>query len=219
MRGPLPASLRVSAPSVSQDLSIMSYSTLSSLLLLLAFASCGTVDRRIDPDVPDEVGGAVLDSQDIRAMADKMSRDILASGILKSNDPAQRVTFYITELRNDTSDVIDKEIILYKIRTELARGLGRQVQILDRSKEGLEEVRRERAAKRAGAVTSKEQKGLAGSDLVLKGVIKERVKQAKKLKSVYYLVTFELTDLETSELMWTNDYETKFESEKSVITR
>jgi hypothetical protein len=45
------------------------------------------------------------------------------------------------------------------------------------------------------------------------------VQQSGKLKIAYYLVTFEMTDLETSRLMWTNDYETKFESEKSVITR
>ena len=197
----------------------MSYIKPSSLLLLIAFSACGTVDRRVDPDMPDEVGGAVLDSQDIRGMADKMKSSLLAEGILRSNDPTQRVTFYITELRNDSSDVIDKEIVLYKIRTSLHEALGRQVQILDRSKEGLEEIKRERAAKRSGAVTSKEQKGLAGSDYVLKGVIKERVKQGSGLKSVYYMVVFELVDLETGELCWTRDYETKFESERSVITR
>lgn len=193
--------------------------TLCLALLPFLTVSCkGTVDRRIDPDEPDAVGGAVLDSQDIRAMADKMSRDIIASGILKSATP-ERTSFYITGLRNDTSDTIDREIVLTKIRTELAKNLGRQIKILDRSKEGMEEIQRERAAKRAGAVTSGELKGLAGSDYVLKGTIKERMKQAGKLKSVYYLVTFELTDLESGELSWTNDYEVKFESEKSVITR
>jgi PBP1b-binding outer membrane lipoprotein LpoB len=45
------------------------------------------------------------------------------------------------------------------------------------------------------------------------------VKQSGKLKSAYYLVTFELTDLETGRLVWTGDYEAKFESEKSVISR
>src|SRR5262245_57071356 len=136
----------------------MSYTKPSSLLLLLAFAACGTVDRRVDPDAPDAVGGAVLGSEDIRTMADNMARDILQAGILRSTDPAQRVTFYITQMRNDSSDVIDKEIVLTKIRTELHRAMGRQVQILDRSKEGLEEIKRERAAKRSGAVTSKGEK-------------------------------------------------------------
>jgi len=103
----------------------------------------------------------------------------------------------------------------------LFKALGSKIVILDRSADGLEAVRKEREAKRAGAVTQNEgmKGGVLGSDYVLKGVIQDRVQQSGKLKSAYYLVTFELTDLETSRLMWTNDYETKFESEKSVITR
>lgn len=193
----------------------------SVLTCLFLLAACGTVDRRIDPDAPDPVGGAVLQSQDIRTMADQMARDIMSYGVLQSADPNAPITFHITELRNDSSDVIDKEIVLTKLRTELFRGLGGRVAILDRSKEGLEAVRAERAAKRAGAVSANPdlQGNLLGSDYVLKGTIKERVQQSRDLKSVYYLVTFELTDLETSRLVWTNDYETKFESEKSVISR
>ena len=52
-------------------------------LVACGTVACGTVDRRIDPDAPDEVGGAVLDSQDIRTMADTMARDIpgLSAGV------------------------------------------------------------------------------------------------------------------------------------------
>jgi len=141
--------------------------------------------------------------------------------VLTSQADDQTVTFHITELKNESSDVINRTIILNKLRTELFKALGNKIVVLDRSAEGLEAVRREREAKRAGAVTQNEgmKGGVLGSDYVLKGVIQDRVQQSGKLKSAYYLVTFELTDLETSRLMWTNDYETKFESEKSVITR
>ena len=54
---------------------------------------------------------------------------------------------------------------------------------------------------------------------MLKGIIQSRDRQAGRLKSSYVLVTFELTDLVTSELVWTGDYEMKTESEKSVINR
>ena len=199
-------------------MSIMSYTRLASLLLL-GLLACGTTDRRIDPDQPDEVGGAVLDSQDIRAMASKMSRDLVADGVLRPDTQGRRTSFYVTRLRNDSSEPIDTEMILTMIRTEIFAAMGRQVQILDRSKESAEEVLNERAAKRSGAVTKKDEKGLAGADYVLKGTIKERLKQSDKLRSVYYLVTFDLVDLESQELSWTKNYEVKFESEKSVITR
>ena len=125
-------------------------------------------------------------------------------------------------MQNQSSDTINKEIILTPIRTQLFRALGRgQVMILDRSSATLEEVQSERAAKRSNAVTSNENMrgGLAGADYVLTGTIRDRVKQGSDIKSVYYQITFRITDLETSELVWTNDYEVKFESEKSVIVR
>lgn len=191
-------------------------------LLLLLTASCrGTIDRRADPDSPDAVGGANLRSQDIRTMADQMARDLKASGVLLSAPQGERITFYTTGLVNESSDPINSSIVTTKLRTNLFRALGGRVQILDRSAEGLEAVRSERAAKRSGAVAGKEsQRGdVLGSDFVLKGRIQDRVLQSNRLKSAYYLVTFELTDLETSELVWTGDYEAKFESEKSVIAR
>ena len=198
----------------------MGYKTVLPVLLS-ALAACSTYDERIDPDAKDPAGGGVLQSQDIRAMADQMARELVASGILESSDPSIRVSFYMLGLRNDSSDPIDKEIILTQIRTRLHQHLGRKVMILDRSKESLEEVKAERAAKRAEAVSKNPnlEGALGGADYVLKGTLKDRVVQGKDIKTAYYLVTFELTDLETSELVWTNQYEAKFGTEKSVIAR
>ncbi len=197
------------------------YEFLFSAALCGLLLSCGTIDRRVDPDAPDEVGGPNLRSQDIRAMADRMAREIRESGVLRSSDPAHRVSFHISSLRNDSSDPIDRELILLGIRTRLQQKLGRQVRVLDRSTEAVEEIREEKAAKRAAAVTANPNLAgaLAGSDYVLKGTIKDRTLQSDELRSVYYVVTFELTDLETSELVWSGVYEAKFLSEKSVISR
>lgn len=208
-------------PSTNARMSSPLLWSLLALFFLFAASCRGTIDRRVDPDSPDVVGGTSLQSQDIRTMADSMARDIKAQGVLTSAPEGQRISFHILGMVNESSDPINSMLITTKLRTELFRALGGRVQVLDRSADGLEAVRRERAAKRDGAVTSKpSQVGeVAGSDYVLKGRIQDRVLQSGKLKSAYYLVTFELTNLETSELAWTNDYETKFESEKSVIAR
>ena len=189
---------------------------------VLFAASCkGTIDRRVDPDAPDAVGGAVLQSQDIRTMATNMARDLGSSGLLTSRSNDQTVTFHIVAMENQSSDVINKEIILSKLETELFKALGGKIAVLDRSAGGLEAVKAERAAKRAGAVAANEgQKAdMLGSDYVLRGVIRDRIQQSGSLKSAYYNVTFMLTDLESGRKVWQNDYETKFESEKSVISR
>ena len=114
--------------------------------LSLLTACAGTIDRRVDPDSPDAVGGAVLQSQDIRTMAKKMADDIRASGVLTSQSDGQTVTFHITELKNESSDVINRTIVLNKLRTELFKALGNKIVVLDRSAEGLDAVRKEREA-------------------------------------------------------------------------
>ncbi len=198
--------------------------SLRSLLpvCFIALAACaGTIDRRVDSDAPDEVGGTGLQSQDIRTMADTMARDLGEAGILSSQADGKTVTFYIMAMENQSSDTINKEIIVSGIETALLKKYGPRIVVLDRSSAGLDAVRREREAKRAGSVTVNQgQRGeVMGADYVLYGVIRDRTQQSGSLKSAYYQVTFTLTDLETDRKMWQNDYQTKFLSEKSVINR
>lgn len=191
---------------------------LPSLLALLT-ACAGTRDTRVDPDAPDTVTGTGLQSQDIKSMVNSMATKLKADGILAQGKDGTRASFYITELRNDSSDVIDKKLILRELRTELFNAFGRQIRILDRSTEATDLTKDERALKDSGEVDGKNDRKVAGSDFVLKGVIASRDRQAGKLKSSYVNVTFELTDLVTQELVWTGDYSMKTESEKSVINR
>ena len=107
-------------------------------LSLMLLAACGgTRDSRVNPDAPDAVTGTGLQSQDIRTMATDMAAKIKASGVLAPGKEGERASFFIYELRNDSSDTIDKEIILTKLRTELFNAFGRQVKILDRSPQAL----------------------------------------------------------------------------------
>ncbi|MCU0864628.1 MAG: penicillin-binding protein activator LpoB [Planctomycetes bacterium] len=198
----------------------MSIRSVTAAVLGLLFVACGGVrDTRVNPDAPDTVTGTGLQSQDIRTMAMDMAAKIKADGILAPSRDGERASFFIYELRNDSSDTIDKEIILTKLRTNLFEAFGRQVKIIDRSPQANDLVDAERRMKERGQVSGTNDRKIAGSDFVLKGTMKSRDRQAGRLKSSYILVTFELTDLVTSELVWTGDYEMKTESEKSVINR
>ena len=198
----------------------MSIRSVTAAVLGLFFVACaGTRDTRVNPDAPDTVTGTGLQSQDIRTMAVDMAAKIKASGVLAPSRDGERASFFIYELRNDSSDTIDKEIILTKLRTNLFEAFGRQVKIIDRSPQASDLVDAERRMKDRGQVSGTNDRKVAGSDFVLKGTIKSRDRQAGKLKSSYILVTFELTDLVTQELVWTGDYDMKTESEKSVINR
>jgi hypothetical protein len=215
-----PAAALLPAPTRCPTISVMSIRSLvPSLFALLMVACAGTRDTRVNPDAPDTVTGTGLQSQDIRTMANQMAADIKSYGVLAPTREGERASFFITELRNDSSDTIDRQLILRELRTELFRAFNRQVRILDRSPEATDVADAERRMKDRGQVSGVNDRKVAGSDFVLKGVIASRDRQAGRLRSSYVNVTFELTDLVTQELVWTGDYSMKTESEKSVINR
>ncbi|MFT4515955.1 MAG: PBP1b-binding outer membrane lipoprotein LpoB [Planctomycetota bacterium] len=189
-------------------------------LLGLLLTACGTPrDTRVNPDAADSVTGTGLQSMDIRTMATRMAASIKEFGVLAPSRDGVRASFFIHELINDSSDTIDKTIILTKLRTDLFKAFGGQIKILDRSPEATDIADAERRMKDRGEVSGENNRKIAGSDFVLKGTIKSRDRLAGSLKSSYILVTFELTDLVTTEMVWTDDYQMKTESEKSVINR
>lgn len=201
-------------------ITMMRSSTLLCGLLGLFLTACaGTRDTRVATDSADTVTGTGLQSMDIKDMAVKMAADIKAQGVLAPTRDGERATFFIYPMNNQSSDRIDKEIILEAVRTELQKGMGRQVRIVDRSKDAGELTESERVAKAEGVVSGTNDRKVAGSDYVLKGTIRSRDRQAGRLKSSYIVVTFELTSLVDQELIWSNQYEIKSESEKSVINR
>jgi TolB-like protein len=189
------------------------------LIGLLLSACAGTRDSRVAADSADTVTGTGLQSMDIKDMAVKMAADIKASGALAPARDGERSSFFVYPIDNQSSDRIDKEIILEKVRTELAKSMGRTIKIIDRSKDANDLTNEERMAKDRGEVSGRNDRKVAGSDYVLTGTIRSRDRQAGKLKSSYIVVTFKLTSLVDQELVWTNDYEIKSESEKSVINR
>lgn len=189
------------------------------LIGLLLSACAGTRDSRVATDSADTVTGTGLQSMDIKDMAVKMAADIKANGALAQGTDGERKSFYIYPLDNQSSDRIDKELILEKIRTELSKSMGRTIKIIDRSMDADKLTNEERMQKDAGMVSGTNGRKVAGSDFVLTGTIRSRDRQAGRQKSSYIVVTFKLTSLVDQELVWTNDYEIKSESEKSVINR
>ena len=198
----------------------MSFRLLSVGLLGLFLSACaGTRDARVDPGAADSVTGTGLQSMDIRAMARRFAESLEKDAVLAPGKEGQRVSFYVTELRNDSSDVIDKELILSNLQTELFRKYGRRVRFLDRSPEANELVDAERRMKARGEVSGENDRPIAGGDYALKGTIKSRDRQSGRLRSSYVVVTIQLVDLVTGELAFVDNYEMKTESEKSVINR
>lgn len=190
------------------------------LISALCLASCAPSHNRVDLDIYDEVGGGGTESQDVRTMSDKMSRDLLATAPLFSG--AGRPTLHILGLENKGSKPINKDLVLEKIRTRLVRHGGRRVRVrvLNRDSATLAEIQAERKAKRDGAVQGSQKKALLGSDFVLTGTVNTISKRGiNRMSSDYWVYTFVLVDLESSEQVWANEYEFKWVGDKPAIYR
>ncbi|MBL8752406.1 MAG: hypothetical protein JNK15_03815 [Planctomycetes bacterium] len=197
----------------------MSIRLLVVSLLAFCTACAGTRDTRVNPDAPDTVTGTGLQSQDVRTIASQMAADIKASGVFAQSREGDRASFFIAPLVNESSDTINATLIPTTMRTEIFKALGRTVKIIDRAPEATELVDAERRMKERQQVSGTNDRKISGSDFVLKGRIQSRDRQAGKLKSSFIVVTLEITDLCDQSLVWTNDYQMKTESEKSVINR
>ncbi len=118
--------------------------------------------------------------------------------------------------RNRTTEHIDMEALYDHIKTALIQG--GQVTFLDKS--AREEIAREYEYKQSGYVRGDEAIGPGGqraAAFLLGGVITSTVQQVGADKVMYYKATFELTDIRTTEIVWTDHKEiTKHFRKRSI---
>lgn len=188
---------------------------LAALLALVLAAGCGPLSKRIDPDVDDSVGGTGIDSADVRAIADEMSRRIMATPeISRATTPP---TIVLEPVKNGTPFVIDTDILIVKIRGLLNQNTTGRVTFLAR--ERLDAIEAERAAKREGVFTSSGEKQLLGADFFLTGELMSVSKARDDVRSDYILYTFQLIDTENSVIVWEGQYEVKKEGKQGTVYR
>lgn len=110
----------------------------------------------------------------------------------------------VTQLQNKTSEHIDTQSIMDMVRVELMRG-GR-VSFID--KEARQDISEEYNYQNSGAVAEETKKGPGGqigSDFIINGRLDSIVQEVGKEKTIYYKVTLNLTNLKTSQIVW-SDY-------------
>ena len=189
--------------------------TLLTLSLLLSLAGCSQQSAYVNPDEEDAIGGTGIDSADVRNVAQIMSRDIIACDAI-ANAPAKPI-IAILPTQNETRFRVDTDIITQQMRDNLIQFAGSKATFVNR--ERLEAIRAERAAKRAGEVSSKGEKMISGSDYFLTGTLKSISKSSDKGVSDYIYYSFELIDAESSEVVWAKGYDVKKVGERGTLYR
>lgn len=187
---------------------------------ILSLAGCGSVAPQaqryvaapaayVDTHVQGPVSGVGVESQDIEAMADKMARDLLATPEIAGRTIAPRIVLDDSDMQNRGSQAFDKGMITDSLRVRLNRASHGRMIFLDREHMGT--VERERELKRKGMTdvgTTGLTRAVAGADFKLVGSIRtlNLSNNNTGLRQRRTQVTFEMTDLESSAVIWSNDY-------------
>jgi penicillin-binding protein activator len=163
----------------------------------------GTV-RRIDPDTT-IITDVTTDSQDLRTICQRMARSLINIRPISNAVSPPRIAFL--EMVNRTTEDIDSYNLLDSIRTQLVKNSDGRVIFVDR--ERINSIMNERQMKRAGTVGSSGPKVLSGVDYFLTGRAYSEMKALSGVRESYYRFSFRLTDAESGDIIWQDEYEFK----------
>ncbi len=186
-----------------------------ALLAVLALG-CGVKSKKttyVDPDAYGAVEGTGLEARDVRAVADQMARELLASPSVTGFEGTPRVA--VLSLKNRSRFLIDQGILTTLITDKVVQNAAGRVAVLDRTL--VDEIEREREAKRTGQVDAQGFKAMAGADFFLSGEVRGISASTDKAQSDYVVIRFQLTDAESGIVTWSNSYEMKKEGSWGVM--
>jgi PBP1b-binding outer membrane lipoprotein LpoB len=168
----------------------------------------GVPVTRMNADEQGFVAGTGVESQDLVAVTDKMSRNIL--GISQIATAATPPIIVLDPVENKTRFPINKDIFLTRIRSELNKKSGGKVTFLARDR--MAALEKERNLKREGAVTASSDANVQefkGADYFLTGSLEGLSTRTKAGTSDYILYAFQLIDARTSAIVWEDNAEIK----------
>ena len=163
--------------------------------------------NRVALDQVFEFEGTGTTSQDFRSVCEKMARSLVT--VPQIAHAATPPTVALLEVRNQTNELINRDLFLDRIRTQLIQYSGGKLVFIDRHI--IEAVLAERQLKKSGDVgTSRDGLHvLLGADYFLTGEIMSIERRAGKHRATYTRYSFRLTDADSSAIIWEDDYEMK----------
>jgi PBP1b-binding outer membrane lipoprotein LpoB len=182
----------------------------------------GVASMEVDSSRKGPVSGVGVEGQDIVAMTDQMMRDILAEAVFADTGKRPRVIIDAQYFVNESSQAINKNIITQRLMVNLNRAARTRMQFLNRQNAAM--VEQERQLKRSGTTdvgTTGLTKAQAGADYRLSGKINSLDSRSVRsgLVQRYTQISFELTDLESGEIVWAGIYEFSRAAADDVVYR
>ena len=183
--------------------------------------SAGTPTTYIDPGTKGPMAGVGIEGQDIISMSDAMIADMLLIDRISNAHPPARVIIDAKYFKNESSQALNKDQIIDRLRIGLERNARGKIQFVNRERADMVEM--ERDLKRAGKVdvaTTGMTRAQAGADYRLSGRISSQdMKGDQSRQQRYNMISFEMTDLESGLVIWSNYYEFSKFSQDNIMYR
>lgn len=182
----------------------------------------GSKAQELDPSRRGAIAGVGIEGRDIISMSDQMARDILSVPDVAGRTTAPRVIIDDAYFRNESTQRINKAIITDRLRVGLNRASAGRLVFVGR--EFADMVAAERQLKREGVTdvgTTGMTRAQAGADFRLTGRISslDQAQASTGMIQRYNQITFELVDLETGIVTWSNVYEFERAGADDVVYR
>ena len=179
--------------------------------------------QELDPSQRGPVSGVGIESQDIIGMTDRMVRDMLSNPQLAGRATAPRVIVDDQYFTNESSQRLNKRIITDRLRVNLNRASNGRMMFVGREFAAM--IAQERELKREGVTdvgTTGLTKAQAGVDFRLTGRITSEDSAAQdgtgRIQR-FNQITFEMVDLESGVIVWSNLYDFARVAADSVVYR
>jgi len=179
-------------------------------VIALTTSSCAThkvytKGRYISPEEVNLLSDKFVES-DLQLIADQLSQSLLASPVLseKKGKPAIIVSLFT----NGTDEHIDILSLTNKIRTELFKS-NRFTFLNERLRKELAKEYEYQASGYVDPEMAKMKGKQIGADWLISGHIASIKQPVGRKEVVYYKTTLEVTDLESSAILWTDEVEIK----------
>lgn len=188
--------------------------TLVLIAAVMLAPGCNKKAKYIDPDGPSRVEGTGIESRDVRAVVEVMTEELLASSAIEGFKGVPRVA--VLPVENRTRFLIDQEIFTTLITDQIIQGAAGRLGIVNRDL--LDDILQEREMKRSGQVDNTTTfKALSGVEFFLEGEVRSLSASTNKAQTDYVVIRFQLTDAESSMIVWSNSFEMKKEGGWNVM--
>lgn len=187
---------------------IIKYSVVA-LVAIISLGSCARSIKRIDPGTQTDLSGRWNDT-DSRVTAEAMIEQMFGNAwsVAFEQQHRKKPVIVVGLINNKSHEHISTETFIKDLEKAIVRnGSIRLVQ----AGEKREELRRERAGQQefASPETAKKWGRELGADFMLQGTVNSIVDSYKKDQTVMYQIDLELSNIETTEIVWMGDHKIK----------